>query len=57
VYLLTPDGKKQIVAYSDKVYKGFPGGDRMSIAYLNQNNEWTHGISLPGAQIEEITPA
>lgn len=52
VYLVHPDGKKEIVAFSDKFYT-FKDKKWPSIA-RPLNGAWSHGTAKDGSKIEEI---
>lgn len=54
VNVVKPDGSKEEVYFNDKFYKGFPGGDRASIARM-VNGKLSHGIAEKGSKIEELT--
>jgi len=55
VNLKKADGSTEQVMFDDKFYKGFPGGDRASIARW-VNGKISHGAAAKGETIEEIVP-
>lgn len=53
MYLIAPDGSKEIVSFGDKYWDGFPGRPAMVGRPLS-NGKWSHGPTKPGYRIEEI---
>lgn len=52
VYLVAPDGSKEVVAFGDKYWDALPS--RPAAIARAVGGEWSHGIAKAGHRIEEI---